>query len=363
MKIQIVSNKKVLCDVGEYIISYYSGDLYIQKSFEEEAKKFFKLPLSKVKRILIKFRILERLFRLEPRIAIAINEQEFILSYQGKIIKLNLNGKAVEEHLFRSRMNNPLNFCMYNGNIFYGEYFGNKFKEPVSIYKRDINGNWKKVYSFTEREINHIHNISYDNFRNCFWILTGDSNKESGIWQADLEFNKIKSIFRGKQKYRSCFIMPSKEGIAFSTDTPLENNGIYYSKENKNGNWSIPQKVYDMPGPCIYGTKISKDSYLMATSVEPDSSLSNIKYRFTKKLGVGVKDRYTHIIYGNLEKGYKEITKFKKDFYKIWLFQFGNCLFPNIQKKYILLTGQSLRKIDGKTIKIEERNLINDEEI
>lgn len=360
MKIKIISNNKVLCNVGEYYLSYRSGNLYFQKNFEEKAKKFFTLPLSNLKKILIKVRILERLFRLEPRIAIALNDKEFLLSYQGKILKLDLKGNVTQEHLFRKGMNNPLSFCLYEGNIYYGEYFGNKYKEQVNIYQRNLNGEWKKVYSFLEKEIMHIHQICYDKFRECFWILTGDSDEESGIWKADLNFNKVESIFRGKQKYRSCFIMPNKEGIAFVTDTPLEDNGIYYSTENKSGEWSIPERIYNMPGPCIYGTK-TDNNYLMVTSVEPDSSLSPIRYKFTKKLGKGVKDRYTYIIYGNSEKGYKKIAKFKKDLYKMWLFQFGNCQIPNIiinskyynkNRDFIYLTPIALKKFDGKTLSI-----------
>lgn len=355
MKIKIISNNKVLCNVGEYYISYRSGNLYFQKSFEEKAKKFFTLPLSNLKKVLIKIRILERLFRLEPRIAIAINDKEFLLSYQGKILKLDLEGNSIQEHLFRAGMNNPLSFCRCNGNILYGDYFGNKFKEQVNIYQRNLNGEWKKVYSFLKKEIMHIHQICYDKFRECFWILTGDSDEESGIWKADLNFNKVENIFRGKQKYRSCFIMPSKEGITFVTDTPLEDNGIYYSKENENGEWSIPKKIYNMPGPCIYGAKTLDNNYLMATSVEPDSSLPFTRYIFTKNLGKGVKNRYTHIIYGNSKEGYKEITRFKKDFYKMWLFQFGNCQIPNIiikNRDFIYLTPIALKKFDGKTLSI-----------
>ena len=112
-----------------------------------------------------------------------------------------------------------------------------------------------------------------------------------------------------------------------------------------------------MPGPCIYTTRIKKadgtDVYIFATSVEPDSSLPTRRYQLTYRLGAGVKTRYTHIIAGNPEEGFRDIAQFKKDILPIWLFQFGNSQFPYVEEKgRIICTGQSLRGIGGKTIEI-----------
>ena len=47
-----------------------------------------------------------------------------------------------------------------------------------------------------------------------------------------------------------------------------------------------------------------------------------------------------------------EVTKFKKDSWKMLLFQFGNAMFPNIDiDEGFVFTGQSVEKYDGKSVK------------
>lgn len=352
----ILSNYKLLCKVGYNYIYYHSGNLYLQDNMDADMKFIMKLPMSIKKSVFIHSRLLERFFRLEPRIAIDISDQEFLLSFQNIILRININGSYEIEHIFRKGMNNPLSFCKVNEKIFYGEYFGNSNKESVSIYERNF-GKWKRKFTFPPGSVLHIHQIKYDKFRKCLWILTGDSDKESAIWKSDLLFKKVDLIWGGSQKFRSCFLMPLKEGIAYATDTPLEENAVYFSGEN-DGIWKKPIKIFEMNGPCIYGREVDDENYVMATSVEPDASLPTLRYRLTKKLGRGVKDDYTHIIFGNPKKGFQDLCKFKKDCLRPWLFQFGNVMFPDIGENLIFATGQSLKKIDGKTIKINVNTIL-----
>lgn len=351
-KYKIFNNFRLLCKVGNNYVFYHSGILYLQ-NIESKLYQKIPLPMPQYKKILSRSRLLERLIRLEPRLAIALDDEIFLLSYQGKIYQISTDGKVKVEHFYREGMNNPLSFCMVNNRILYGEYFQNHKKESVSIYERDINQNWIKKYTFQAGQVHHIHQIIYDQYRKCFWIATGDTDAESGIWKASLQFENVSRVFGGKQKYRSCFIMPFEDGIAYATDTPLDKNGIYYAKENKNGSFEVPYLIYRMPGPTIYGSYL-KNGYVMATSVEPDSSLPVWRYLITRKRGYGVVDKFTHLIFGNFNREFSEIGYFEKDKYGMSLFQFGNVFFPNhMNSCKILCTGQSLKQIDGKTISID----------
>lgn len=351
---EIISNKKILCKVGNYYISYKAGVLYRHRRLGGNAERLLSLPASKIKSVMVKNRLCERAFRLEPRLAMAISNSNFLLSFQGKVYCIDLEGNFDVEHLYRDGMNNPLGFCFFDGRVIYGEYFGNKNYEEVCIYERNARGHWGMKYAFRPGEVLHIHQIVPDTNRSCFWILTGDADSESGIWRADFDFRTVVPIFRGKQKYRSCFIIPTEEGLAFATDSPLEKNGIYYTKENSSGMWEKPQLIYELPGPCIYGTSLLNGKYVLATSVEPDSSVPSLQYSITDKLGKGVNDRFTHLVTGNPRDGFKELVKFKKDYYKMGLFQFGNVMFPNnIMENRCIFTGQALKKIDGKTVVVD----------
>ena len=352
MNWKTVSDSKLLCSVGEKQIFYNKGTLYIQENQNEYSHEILKLPISWWKSIAIKIRLLERLLRLEPRVAISLNDHEFLLSYQGQIFKINCENRNFEpEHHYRRGMNNTLSFCNLHGSILYGEYFGNSQHEGVCIFRRQLKGKWEKVFTFQPGSVGHIHRIIYDQYRECLWVLTGDSDQESGIWKVDVDFREATPVFIGKQKYRSCFLAAYKDGLLYATDTPLDENAIYFSWETSEGHFQEPELVYPMPGPCIYGTHLHGDMVAMSTSVEPDVSLPTWRYRITTKLGKGIHDRSSHLIIGSMNTAFREFCQFKKDIHGMWLFQFGNLLFPDIDcSDAVFITGQALEKIDGKTI-------------
>lgn len=355
MSWNIVSKYKLLCTVGEEYIYYHKGNIYVQKLTDIKTQKLLCLPTQLWKRLLVKNRLFERLLRLEPRVAIALSETEFLLSYQGKIFCVNIEKRTFcVEHKYRAGMNNPLSFCTFENRILYGEYFGNINHEEVCIYERNPQGVWGKRFSFPTETVGHIHQIVYDRYRKCLWILTGDSDLEAGIWKSDMSFRNVESVFSGHQKYRSCFLTAHPKGILYATDTPLEENAVYFSREADDGSFLEPELIYEMKGPCIYGKVLDDDVVAMATSVEPDASLPINRYRVTMKLGKGVKDRYSHLVIGNNEKGFQELCKFKKDVYGMWLFQFGNLQFPNVLiQNELIITGQALSGLDGKTLQID----------
>lgn len=348
----VVSNYKMLCEVGLNRVYYHKGAIYIQKGEERKYRELLQLPGTKKIRLLVKPRLTERLFRLEPRMAKALNDDSFLLSYQGKILYVDIrDGSYRIEHRYRKGMNNPLSFCAFEDRLLYGEYFGNANNEEVCIYERLPQGDWQKAFVFHSGTICHIHKIVFDKYRKCIWILTGDKDSETGIWKADISFSQVECVFSGSQRYRSCFLAPLKNGIIYSTDTPLESNAVYFSKEKENGTFEEPRSIYEMSGPCIYGRVINDEIMVMATSVEPDPSLPIVRYRFSTKLGKGVRDRYCHLVAGNMDREFFELCRFRKDGYGMWLFQFGNLQFPDANSEgSVLCYGQSLKGIDGKTI-------------
>ncbi len=297
--------------------------------------------------------ICERAMRLGPRCATFLDENRALISIDGKVYLYNLKENAIElEHSYDRGMKNPLSFCeaiLPSGEkeIYYGEYIWNREKGPVAIYRRKEK--WECVYKFPAHAIAHIHNIVYDVVREQFYILTGDEDNESGIWVADRGFTSVVPILRGKQCYRSCVAFATEEGLIYATDTPLETNYLYRVKLNGNQCVSVEQ-CCQIPGSCIFGTE-TQDAYYFATTVEPDSTLSKWKYRTTYKLGAGIQDRYSHIIQVCKTGEVQDIYQEKKDFWPIWLFQFGNIQFPGNHLEELYFTGQSLKHIDGKTIR------------
>lgn len=350
----LIINYKVLAVDGRSYLLYKKGNLYFSNNEGKNVAFIGKIPMESKKRLLANFRITTRLLRLEPRTASILGDNKFLISYSGKIYYVDVNKSFIKEELIlREGMNNPLTFTRVSSvdgfipGIYFGEYFSNNGHEAVRIFRRHM-GLWEVAFSFPPDTIYHIHGIVSDANRKCLYILTGDADQESAIWEAKDNFASVKPILKGKQVFRSCVAFPYHEGIVYATDTSREQNYLCYAME-KNGNW-ISEKISRIPGPCIYGTEVNGE-YYFATSVEPDDTLSDFRFRYTYKLGKGVKDRWTHIIrfYGDGET--EEILKIRKDILPMLLFQFGNCLFPDNRKtNKLVFSPISVKKYDGKTI-------------
>ncbi len=356
--IELLSKFKVLAVNNDGMLSYHKGRLYYEDGHQRN--NICDIPQSKLKSILCKFRLTERLLRLEPRVACSLGDNEFLISCSGWIYLVNTENKTImPEMKLREYMNNPLSFTKTKAHghsevsVIFGEYFSNNSFEEVSIYERTA-GVWEKIYSFDPGTIYHIHSIVNGDNDDTFFVLTGDSDNESGIWLTTDHFKSLEQIVGGSQQYRSCVAFPYKNGLLYATDTPRENNYIYYLNFRE-GSWNT-KRMYEMPGPCIYGTK-KEGLFLFATSVEADDTLPSWKYRISNKLGAGVKDYYSHIISVNNSGEISEEARLKKDWLPMLLFQFGNCLFPDAcDDSLIICTPISVKKLDGKTVCLKEKN-------
>lgn len=347
---EIYSKKRLLSKTKNEEIYCAKGKLFIENKAE---RKIITLPNSGLGRILSRLRMFVRMLRMEPRFVVGIDKYKYLLSFKGAMYLLDTKQGRLEKELsYRTGMNNPLDVCVIedeNGgkSAYFGEYWGNEEKDSVAVYKRNITGQWSIVYEFSKNSITHIHQIQYDKYRDCIWILTGDSDSESGIWKADREFENVSPLVKGNQQYRACFIVPTENGLIYATDTPLEDNYIYYL--------NIDDKqckiLSELPGPCVYARMIGEKKFVCATSVEPDSSLSKWKYRLSNKRGKGVKTNHSYLLAGSEQGDIKILDSIQKDRYNMWLFQFGNFQFAyNECDDRIYCSATALRHYDGKTL-------------
>ena len=345
------SDKRVLFYDGMDVLSYRKGRLYFNR--DTSIVQSVRIGDNRCLSVFV-----SRLLRLEPRCCVKVNQNCFLVSWNGCIINYSPdNNTYIIEHTYDRGMKNPLSFLPIDNTasgekeIYFGEYIWNGEKGPVGIYKRSKES-WRKVYEFPAGIITHIHNIIFDEFRSRLIILTGDEDKESGIWTADLCFQNVEPLLVGSQQYRACVAFPTVDGIYYATDTPLEDNYIYFLPFDQNQAKRKPEKIYELPGPCIYGTQF-KGRMVFATSVEPNPELPTWKYRTTSELGRGVHTRESCIIVGESGGVFSISARFKKDAMPMWLFQFGNVVFPTNESDLLLGVLQSLNPRHGITVRIE----------
>lgn len=310
------------------LVCYQYGDIIV---FEDDKEVQRHNLLGSVKeRLLGRVKLTNRLLRLGVRAAFALPDNTIILSIGNMLYELDVFTGVLSEGFFCGEGIRPLQFSEINGvdgfkdGIYFGGYVHNPEKKPVSIYCRTTNDKWETVYTFPQGAINHVHNIIPDHFRNCLWIFTGDFGEAAAIWKVTDNFNKVERLIGGDQRWRGSvsFVLP--EGLLYATDTPRADDYLYLLNPD-----TLEQKIVtSLHGSCIYGC-IWKDNYVLSSTVESEGGdMSFFENWLGRKRGKGIKDEYVHMYCGNLEKGFFEIYKERKDWLPFTLFQFGVFKFP-----------------------------------
>ena len=310
------------------LVCYKEGCIVVYNGATIEDR--FSIFKDKKERLLAKSNILYRGLRLGVRASIALSDEEILISKGSMLYELNLKSHSLSRGTSVGAGIRPLLYTHVKGiagiddGIYFGGYRGNMHKEPVHIYKRTATDKWDIVHTFPHRAINHVHAVVSDPYRQCLWIFTGDFGDAAAIWKVTDNFKKVERIASTDQKYRGCVVFALPEGLLYATDAPFADDFIYLLNPD-----TLESKVVaPIDGSCIYGTKWS-DKYVFATTVEGDGrNTSKMEFYFGRKRGAGIKDNYVHMYCGNIESGFSEIYREKKDRLPYYSVQFGVFKFP-----------------------------------
>lgn len=312
-------------------------------------------------KLFVRFRLLERIFRLSPRCAAKEPNGNIVFSMHGGLYSLDLKKKALSlQHKFITGMNNPLMISMVEGiegfedGLYYGEYVPKQTNREVSIWKK-THGEWEVCFRFQPNEITHIHGIIPDPYHKGLLILTGDLDSESAIWLAEKNFNHVMKIKGGKQRYRACVAVPTEKGIFYATDDPFEQNKIRLLI--RQGNSWEEQEISDLPGTVLYAD-YNEQRILFSCTVEPDSTKSGIRYLLTCSLASGIQDNFVRVFRFDLKTFLlEEQLRVPKDMLPGGLAQFGSAMFAakdkGIDRTVVYFT--SVQRWDNAYTVLEEK--------
>lgn len=209
-----------------------------------------------------------------------------------------------------TRGTRPLHITVVpTGTIFWGEYFDNPARDEVHIYASEDNGStWHIAYTFAKGAIRHVHNIVYDAWGDCLWVLTGDYGQECRVIRAACDFSHVDIVLQGNQQARAVALVPTEGGVYFSSDTPLQPNFIYHL--DRGGKLS---KLAPISSSSIYGCRVGRDIFF-STMVEPSQVNT---------------DRYVRICGGRDGQNWTPVLAWEKDHLPMGLFQYGNAFLPD----------------------------------
>ncbi|HWZ83120.1 MAG TPA: hypothetical protein VNW47_10870 [Terriglobales bacterium] len=196
-----------------------------------------------------------------------------------------------------------------SGRTYWGEYFDNRQRADVHICASEDQGEtWEVAYTFPAGSVRHVHNIVYDRWGACLWILTGDDGAECQVLHASLDLRSVETVLAGNQQARAVAAIPTKDALYLSTDTPYERNHVY--RLERSGRL---ERVGDLNSSSIYGCRVG-DALFFSTMVEP--SAVNV-------------DSEVHIAGSREGISWHTLSRWKKDRFPLRYFQYGNAILPD----------------------------------
>jgi hypothetical protein len=254
-------------------------------------------------------RLTSRLCRDGFHALAVLNSAAMVAAVPGAIVTLAPNEKVFRSTHRITRGTRPLHItAVPNGPIYWGEYFDNPHRDEVHIYaSSDAGAHWQVAYTFPRGAIRHLHNIVHDPFANCLWILTGDYGNECRILRASCDLSQIDVILQGNQQARAVALVPTEDGVYFSSDTPLEKNFIF--RLDRRGNLS---ELTPISSSSIYGCQAA-NALFFSTMAEPGAVNTEREVR----------------LYGSRDRAHwNPLLSFRKDRWPLRWFQYGNAFLP-----------------------------------
>lgn len=281
-----------------------------ERGLNWEAVAKFQPPLKR--RLSVQNRLSARLFRDGFHALTVLPGGALVAAVPGAIVASEPGEPEFYVTHAVTRGTRPLHItAVPSGAVYWGEYFDNAQRDAVHIYgSSDGGASWHVAYAFPKGAIRHVHNIVYDRWADCLWILTGDYGDECRILRASCDFTQVEVVLQGKQQARAVAAIPTEEALYFASDTPLESNYIY--RLDRSG--SLTQ-LTAISSSSIYGCRVGTHLFF-STMVEP----SEVNRDRNVRIYAGDESDVNH---------WRPLLSWPKDAWHMALFQYGNAFFPD----------------------------------
>jgi hypothetical protein len=254
-------------------------------------------------------RLAARLVRDGFHALAVLSSGALVAAVPGAIVALRPGEKEFRRTHSITRGTRPLHVtAVPGGAVYWGEYFDNAGREEVHIYgSADGGASWSVAYTFPKGAVRHVHNIVHDAWENCLWVLTGDYGDECRILRAANDFSRVETVLQGNQQARAVALVPTEDGLYFSSDTPLESNYIY--RLDREGHLT---QLAPISSSSIYGCRAGGRVFF-STMVEPSEVNRDPNVR----------------IFGGDGRNWRPLLAWRKDRWPTGPFQYGNAFLPD----------------------------------
>ncbi len=350
---------RALCAGPGRAILSMGREIFVYDYARDDVQPVCKLPLSGhplKKRVISSNRMMRRINRYGVFVGCQIDDDRYLMAAEDKLLEVDvrkgecsLSGR-LEDGRRPLQLTKITGIDGFDDMICYGDYGSNPQKGPMSIWAKSTESKgWTRRYTFGSGEVNHVHALTPDRYRNCVWILTGDYGDGAGFWMARNNFRSVTPICRGHQLFRACNCFPMPSGLLYATDSHLHPNSIRFLHQVR-GRWES-KALYPMAGSSIYACRLGQE-FAFTTTVEPGRPTGwRILDMLDPRSGPGILSHTCDLVVGGVDTGFQKEFRWEVDRLPKRLFGFSTVHLPSVtgDPERFLVTGAGVRGHDETT--------------
>lgn len=224
------------------------------------------------------------------------------------------------------------------GALFFGEYFQNRERGLVRIWRVDPELQSMTVaYEFAAGILRHVHGVHADPFDpTAFWVTVGDRDGECFLYRTRDEFRTLERFGDGTQSWRAVSLLFTADHVCWITDSHTQPN-VACRMRRSNGALETGQSI-DCSG--WYATATTDGWYVAFTTVEKGPAIGSDE---------------ASILVSRDAFNWKKVGGFRKDFWRpMRVFKYGviSCPSGELSLDDFPLSGEGLIGLDGRSLRV-----------
>lgn len=287
--------------------------------------------------ILSRIRIVSRLLRIHRINVLQISKTKLLIIYMNDVFVYELPSQAlVKVHRFPlTHYVHTQSIAVHGGRIVIGEY-GNigRSKSVGALISLDGGETWNFKSLFEQGLVKNILAIRFDVYDQGYWVFTGDSESESGIYRFDLEFNLQDTVGTGLA-FRAISSFHLKDKVVWLTNNPFGTSSVqvYHRRSG------VTRTGATLPGPVWYSAQLGTDVYCCTAAEDV----------------AGVAGDNVYLLHSCDYLHWNVLYQFKKDRMNKRLFLYGLGTFPQMGEanSTAYLNLDAVEDFDGSVIELQ----------
>jgi hypothetical protein len=275
------------------------------KPFSVNVGKFWLNLLSRI-------RFISRLLRIHRINVLRISKSKLLIIYMNDVFVFELpTDVLIKVHHFPlTHYVHTQSISVHEGRIVIGEY-GNvgKSKSVGVLISLDGGTTWNFKNLFEQGYVKNILAIKFDVHDQHYWVFTGDSDSESGIYRFDLRFNLQNTVGKGLA-FRAISSFHLADKVVWLTNNPF-GTSLVQTYDRVSGTISTGALL---PGPVWYSAQLGTDIYCCTAAEDVAGAAGDNVY----------------LLHSHDYINWSVLYQFKKDSMNKKLFLYGLGTFPQM---------------------------------